>query len=219
MGLTGHAITREHTYGGSALCGWFRRYAQRNRSGEPLRLSPSDRGHPVLRRRVHPLHVRLRGRSYSGQALVDKYALDAAPTALFTKANIPVYFVSTPISRGQAAQGDVGNTPLGVMFSKLPSRYPHNPLVRFINAAAAVELNGHYTDTLPCERGEVCTGHWPDGTPTGRRASGRRHPFLPGQGGHGQRCDQLPGGDARSAALRPGHRRPDRTGLSQLADA
>jgi hypothetical protein len=107
------------------------------------------------------------GVSLSGQALVNKYAADSATAiAMFTAAKIPVYFVTTPISRREAAQGNVGNTPLGVMFSKLPKLFHANPLVRFADAAAAVELHGHYTDTLPCEKGETCTGHWPDGTPT-----------------------------------------------------
>ena len=77
-----------------------------------------------------------------------------------------MYFVSTPISRVQAAAGAVGNTPLGVMYSQLPARYPAFGLVRFIDGAAAVEWHGHYTDTLPCLPWETCTGHWPDGTPT-----------------------------------------------------
>jgi hypothetical protein len=107
------------------------------------------------------------GVAYSDQALVNKYAADSATAiALFTAAKIPVYFVTTPISRGQAAQGAVGNTALGVMYSKLPQLFRSNPLVRFADAATAVEWHGHYTDTLPCQKGETCTGHWADGTPT-----------------------------------------------------
>jgi hypothetical protein len=39
-------------------------------------------------------------------------------------------------------------------------------MVRFIDAAQAVEWHGHYTDTMPCAPFEHCTGRWPDGQPS-----------------------------------------------------
>lgn len=167
VGLTGHGVAREHTYGGTALCDWFPDMRSEIDPSNPRGFHPQVAVIQFSGDAFTPCMHDANGIAYSGQALVDKYAVDAAATiSLFTGAKIPVYFVSTPISRGQAAQGAVGNTALGVMFSKLPARYPRNRLVRYVDGAAAVEWHGHYTDTLPCERGETCTGHWPDGTPT-----------------------------------------------------
>ncbi len=96
------------------------------------------------------------GRSLTGQALLDKYAADAAKViALFTRARVPVYFVSTPLTRAEAAKGYVGMNPLSRLFSRLPAKNP-GWIVRFINAGAAVLNNGHYTDTLPCLYFEKC---------------------------------------------------------------
>ena len=101
----------------------------------------------------------------AGQAILDKYATDTATAiALATRAHVPIYFVSPPIFREDAAKY-VDTTPLGDLYSSLPSKFPGG-LVRYIDAAAAVEWHGHYTDTLPCLPWEHCTGRWPDGTKT-----------------------------------------------------
>ncbi len=101
----------------------------------------------------------------SGQALINKYAADARTViAIAGAVHVPVYFASTPIFK-QDASLYVGDTPLGVMYSTLPAAFPGG-MVRFIDAAQSVEWQGHYTDTMPCQRFEHCTGRWPDGTPT-----------------------------------------------------
>ena len=105
------------------------------------------------------------GAELTGAAMINKYRSDAAAAiAIFAKAHVPVYFASVPISRADAAAGVVGNTGLGKMYATLPGLHPFK--ARFIDAAQAVERRGRYTDTLPCEKGETCTGHWPDGTAT-----------------------------------------------------
>ena len=167
VGLTGHGTALEHTYGGTALCDWFPDMRSEINPANPEGFHPQIAVIQFSGDAFTPCMKDANGVAYSDQALVNKYAADSATAiSMFTSAKIPVYFVSTPISRGQAAQGAVGNTAIGVMFSKLPSLYRSNPLVRFSDAAAAVEWHGHYTDTLPCQRGETCTGHWADGTPT-----------------------------------------------------
>jgi hypothetical protein len=167
LGLTGRAVAREHTFGGSALCDWFPDMRSEIDASNPAGFHPQVAVIQFSGDAFTPCMHDANGAAYSGQALVDKYAADSATAiSVFTSAKIPVYFVSTPISRGQAAQGAVGNTAIGVMFSKLPALFRSNPLVRFVDGAAAVEWHGHYTDTLPCQSGETCTGHWADGTPT-----------------------------------------------------
>jgi hypothetical protein len=166
-GLTGHAVVREHTFGGTALCDWFPDMRSEIDPSNPNGFHPQIAVIQFSGNAFTPCMRDAAGVAYSGQELVNKYAADSATAiAMFTPAKIPVYFVTTPISRSQAAQGYVGNTPLGVMFSKLPTLFRSNRLVRFADAAAAVEWHGHYTDTLPCMKGETCTGHWADGTPT-----------------------------------------------------
>ncbi len=166
IGLTGHGVAREHAFGGSALCDWFPDMRSEIDPSNPNGFHPQIAVIQFSGDAFTPCMHDANGVALEGQALINKYEADSATAiAMFTSAKIPVYFVSTPISRGQAAQGYTAN-PLEPMFSKLPVLYKNNPLVRFANAATAVELNGHYTDTLPCEKGETCTGHWPDGTPT-----------------------------------------------------
>lgn len=165
--MTGHGVAAEHTFGGTALCDWFPDMRTETDPSNPAGFHPQIAVIQFSGDAFTPCMKAGNGVALSDQALVNKYAADSAVAiSIFTSHNIPVYFVSTPISRGQAAQGAVGNTALGVMFSKLPALFHSNPLVHFADGAAAVELNGHYTDTLPCQKGETCTGHWPDGTPT-----------------------------------------------------
>ena len=205
LGLGGKVTPRLHTYPGSALCDWFPDM-RKELSANPTAFHPQAVLIQFSGDAFTPCMHNSKGVAYSGQALVNKYASDAAYVIrLFTSRHIPVYFISTPISRGQAAQGDVGNTPMGVMFSKLPARYPKNHLVRFINAAAAVEWHGHYTNTLPCLPWEKCTGRWPDGTRTVvvRQADGAhfcpvKEVPIPGGGGL-LRCPVYMGGAARYA--------------------
>jgi hypothetical protein len=165
-GLTGHAIARQHTFGGSALCDWFPDMRSELDPSNPNGFHPQIAVIQFSGDAFTPCMRDANGVAFSGQAIIDKYAADSASAiALFTAAKVPVYFVTTPISRGQAAQGYASN-PLEPMFRKLPTLYRTNPLVRFADAAAAVEWHGRYTDTLPCEKGETCTGHWADGTAT-----------------------------------------------------
>lgn len=201
LGLSGKATSRIHTFPGTALCDWFP--DMRSELTSPAGYHPQAVVIQFNGDAFTPCMKQANGVPYSGQGLINKYASDAAYViALFTRAHIPVYFVSTPIGRAQSTQY-VGNTPLGVMFSQLPGRFPAGGLVRFINGAAAVEWNGHYTDTLPCLPWETCTGHWPDGTRTVvvREADGVH--FCPVKevpaGGGFTKCPVYMGGAARYA--------------------
>ncbi len=167
IGLSGKATGRTHTYGGTALCDWIPDIRNELNAANPAAFHPQAAVIQFFGAAFTPCMRDRNGVAYRGQALIDKYAADAAYViGLFTRAGIPVYFVSTPISRAEAALGYVGNTPMGAMFSRLPVRYPARGLVRFADAAAAVEWHGHYSQTLPCLNWETCTGRWPDGTRT-----------------------------------------------------
>jgi hypothetical protein len=166
IGASGKATGRTHTFPGTSLCDWI--------SDIRAELNPANHSgfHPqaaVIEFNEFAFSKCVRnsqGVPLSGQALLNKYAADSAQViGMFTRARVPVYFVSTPITRAEANQGDVGLDPLSRMFSQLPAKYPGG-IVRFIDAGAAVLLNGHYTVTLPCLYFEKCTGRWANGTRT-----------------------------------------------------
>jgi hypothetical protein len=166
LGLSKHGVGANHTFPGTAICDWL---GDMRREVDP---SNPNGFHPQAAVLVFSgisytgcMRDR-RGAELTGTALIDKYRSDAATAiAIFAKAHVPVYFASVPISRDNAAAGMVGNTPLGKMYATLPKLYPGGT-ARFVDAAQAVEWHGRYSDTLPCQKGETCTGHWPDGTPT-----------------------------------------------------
>ncbi len=208
LDATGKAITTTHTFGGTAMCDWFSDMTNEINPANPSGFHPQVAIIQFSGDAFTPCMKDANGVAYSGQALVNKYAADSATAiALFSKAGIPVFFVSTPISRGQAAQGAVGNTPFGFMFATLPARFPAGHLVQFIDAAQAVEWQGHYSDTLPCQAGETCTGTWPDGTKTVvvREADGTHFcpvKEVPVDGGPSTTCPvPMPGAERYARAI------------------
>lgn len=179
LGLSHKATGQTHTFPGTALCDWLpdmkRELDPANKAGFHPQAAVIEFSGVAYTKCMR----NSAGVPYTGQALINKYAADSAKAiALFAKARVPVYFASVPITRAESAQGYVGDTPLGKMYSRLPAEHPGG-IARFIDAALAVEWHGHYTATLPCAAGETCTGRWPDGTKTVvvREADGRH--FCP----------------------------------------
>jgi hypothetical protein len=167
LGESHKVISRLHTFGGSALCDWFQDMRNELNPANPDAFHPQVAVIQFSGDAFTPCMHDANGVAYSGQALVNKYALDSGLViALFGKAKIPVYFVSTPVSAGQARQGYVGLLPIDAMFSTLPARYPAGHIARYIDGASPLEWHGRYSATLPCLPWETCTGHWPDGTKT-----------------------------------------------------
>jgi hypothetical protein len=208
LGITRRAVSQTHVFGGTAMCDWLTDMRNEinpaNRSGfHPQVAVVQFSGNSFTSCMQDRHHVPL-----SGQALISKYAADSvAVIAMFSKAKIPVYFASSPISRPYASQY-VDDTPLGVMYSKLPAAYPAQGLVRFIDAAQAVEWHGHYTDTLPVAVWEKPTGRWADGTKTVvvRQADGTHFCPVPEPAVKGvvPTCPVYSGGAARFALAMTG---------------
>ncbi len=165
LGYSGKVDTKDSVFAATAICNWLptigREEDSRNASGyHPNAIVMIFSGVAL-----YPCMKGANGVALSGQALIDKYESDARIAIMFAaRSHIPIYFVSTPISKADADKY-VGDTPLGQMFANLAKEIPGG-FVRFIDAAQAVEWRGHYTDTLPCAAFEHCTGRWPDGTPT-----------------------------------------------------
>ena len=165
LGISGKATSRTHVFPGTALCDWLPDIRRELDPANPAGFHPQAVVLEFIGVPWFQCMRDARGVSLSGQALIDKVASDSAVAiGIASRARVPVYFASAPIFRGDAGRY-VGDTPLGVMYSRLPARFPGG-LIRFIDAALSVEWRGHYTDTLPCLPFEHCTGHWPDGTPT-----------------------------------------------------
>jgi len=178
LAATGKVTSRARVFPATSLCDWLpeirRELDPANRAGfHPQAVVLEFTGVALF-----PCMKDAHGVPLEGQALIDKYVADAGIAIdLAIRAHVPIYFVSPPIYREDAAKY-VGTTPLGDMYSTLPARYP-GERVRYIDAAESVEWHGHYTDTLPCQPFEHCTGRWPDGTKTVvvREADGRH--FCP----------------------------------------
>jgi hypothetical protein len=166
IAASGRAVAREHTFPGSALCDWLSDMRSETDPANPSGFHPDAAVLSFSGTAFTPCMKTPAGIAYSGSGLVDKYARDTAEAiAIFTAARIPVYVASSPLSRSQS-ELYTGLTPIGRMYAQLPSKYRTNPLVHYIDAATPLELHGKFSFTLPCQKGETCTGTWPDGTKT-----------------------------------------------------
>jgi hypothetical protein len=154
-----------HAYGATAMCDWFTDMWNETNPANPFGFHPQV----VILQFFGDAFTKCmqqNGVSLSGQALVNKYSADSRyAIGIFTKRGIPVYFMSTPLSIYQS-KVYTGLSPLGQMFKQLPTRFPARNLVRYIDGATPLELNGKFTFTLPCLPWETCTGHWANGTKT-----------------------------------------------------
>ena len=165
MNLSHKAAVHVHAYGATALCDWFTDMRNESNPQNPAGWHPQvviiqffgDSFTTCMQKN---------GVSLQGQALVNKYAADAKyAISIFAARHVPVYFMSTPLSIYQS-KDYTGLSPMGQMFAHLPARYPTGDLVRYIDGATPLELNGKFTYTLPCLPWETCTGHWTNGTKT-----------------------------------------------------
>jgi hypothetical protein len=156
IGASGKAVGRTHTFPGTSLCDWIPDISNELNPANPTGFHPQAAVIEFSDFAYTPCMRGSNGAPLSGQALLNKYATDSSQAiAAFTRARVPVYFVSAPISRAEANQGVIGMDPLSRIFSQLPAKNPGG-MVRFINAGAAVLANGHYTVTLPCLSFEQC---------------------------------------------------------------
>jgi hypothetical protein len=196
-----HATVKTRVFGGTAPCDWLPDFK--------AELNPANRSgfHPqvaVLQFVGNAWTPCMQNGtvSLSGDQLIAKYRGDLLTAIGVAKAaHATVYIASSPILGFQAKQY-TGQTPLGTMYSNLAAAYPGT--VRFLDGATPLEWHGKYTATLPCNAGEKCTGHWPDGTPTVvvRQSDGIHFCPVPVQVVRGvpALCPVYSGGAARYAA-------------------
>jgi hypothetical protein len=99
VGVNGKAVGRTHAFGGAALCDWFADMRAETDPANPAAFHPQAVVIQFSGDAFTPCMKDANGRPLSGQAVINKYASDAAKViAYFTSRHTPVYFVSTPIS-------------------------------------------------------------------------------------------------------------------------
>ena len=166
FGAGGKATAAVHAFGGTSICDWLPDMRKELNPANPAAFHPQvavlefngDSGTPCMSDLV--------GNMLLGQDLVRKYLADsAAAIDLFTRANVPVYFVTNPLDSVKS-QRFVNFDQIGQLFSQMPKLHPAGGFVRWIDAASPLEDHGRFTYTLPCEPWETCTGVAPDGTRT-----------------------------------------------------
>lgn len=166
FGVGGKATAIVHAFGGTSICDWFPDMQKELNPADPTAFHPQvavlefngDSGTPCM--------SDLAGSKLLGQDLVQKYLADStAAIDLFTRAKVPVYFVTNPLDSVKS-QRFINFDQIGQLFSQMPKLHPAGGLVRWIDAASPLEDHGHFTYTLPCQPWETCTGAAPDGSRT-----------------------------------------------------
>jgi hypothetical protein len=200
------ATPRAHVFAGTALCDWLNDMREEVDPANPNGFHPHAAVLSFTGDNFTPCMKKADGTPLEGAELVSKYLQDAMEAVrIFTAAKVDVYVASAPLSQGQSKLY-TGLTPLYATFKSLPQRFPGNPYVHYLDAATPLQWKGKFTFTLPCEKGEVCTGRWPDGTPTVvvRQADGTH--FCPvaetvHQDGSRTCPTDMPGGERFAAVL------------------
>ena len=166
LDLSRKANVEVHAYGATALCDWFSDMYSETNPQNPAGFHPQVAIIQFAGDAFTKCMQQSSGTAYSGQALVNKYSADSRyAIGIFAARGIPVYFMSTPLTTYQS-KFYTGLSPIGQMLRQLPQRFPDRNLVRYLDGATPLELNGKFTYTLPCLPWETCTGHWADGTKT-----------------------------------------------------
>jgi hypothetical protein len=138
------------TYGGTAICDWF------DEMQADAALAP---GAVVLEFSGNALTSCMQdadGRGLTDAAYWVHYRADAENAiAIFASTNTRVFLAGAPVSQRQQLTGDFHGGLVNGMYVDIAT---HHPEVEYVDAGAAVLDHGQWTHTLPCLRGEPCTG-------------------------------------------------------------
>jgi len=160
----------ERTFGGTAICDWLTAMAD-----DAATLGPGAVVVEFSGNNFTPCMHDDTGRPLTGDALVERYAADAAAVvATFAPHGTQVIFAGAPTARGDSDSG-------GSIISRLNERYAllarSSDDVRYVDAGASVLVDGSWTATLPCLEWEPCGA---DGTNVVRSPDGLH--FCPASG-------------------------------------
>lgn len=171
----GDVVTR--TFGGTAICDWLDQMRRDQQQMHPDAVVVEFSGNAFTACMKDGA-----GTPLTGDALVEKYFGDAlAVLEIFGRDATPVYFVSAPISRRAEQTHDPQVVRLNASYASIAASHSS---ARFIDAGAAVEDHGRWTNALPCLPQEPCEGGvGPSGQPVNVvRAPDGIH-FCPGAPG------------------------------------
>ena len=165
----GRALVDTDVFGGTALCDWLPGLPAELRRFKPDVAVLEFVGNEFTRCTKDPRT----GRPLGQEALVALYARDAATAAgLFRDAGTTIYWATTPPPRwGSPTSAMVGEAAVAASGAVAPTRR--------IDAAAAVEKDGSYTDYLPCLPTEPCPPIGPGGPGLARVRSPDGTHFCP----------------------------------------
>jgi len=162
----------ERTFGGTAICDWLAAMADDAATLRPGAVVVEFSGNNFT-----PCMHDDAGQPLTGDALVERYAADAAAVvATFAPHDTQVIFAGAPVARPADPSTD-GDS----IISRLNERYAlvahSSDAVRYVDAGASVLAGGSWTATLPCLTGEPCGA---DGTNVVRAPDGLH--FCPASG-------------------------------------
>jgi hypothetical protein len=133
---------------GSATCDWFENARRDQKKVDPDVVVISFSGNALSPCMKHPDGTALSNREY-----VDKYRADTERVLRTFGDDVPVYLVGAPIS-------GVGDDRVYRLYERLARDHPN---WHFVDGGKYVTPHHEYAQTLPCLRGEPCTGPVVDG--------------------------------------------------------
>jgi hypothetical protein len=144
------------TYGGTAPCDWFGRMRQIESQYHPEAVQLSFSG--------NDLTPCMKGYKRYTKAYYDKYRADTLTAiSIFAAGKSHVYLIGAPITKQQQSVPEWQR--LNRVYAEIARADPAH--VTYVDAGRAVEGPGSsFTETLPCLKGEPCTGPTVDGVPS-----------------------------------------------------
>jgi hypothetical protein len=161
------------TFGGTATCDWFKRMRQVESQYHPKAIELEFSG--------NNLTPCMKGYELYTEAYYDKYRADTLTAiSIFAAGRTHVYLIGAPVTKKQ--QSVTTWQMLNTMYATLARADPTR--VTYVNAGLAVEgPGGTFASTLPCLKGQPCTGPTVNGTPSNIVRSSDGTHFCPAQQG------------------------------------
>lgn len=182
------------TFGGTAICDWFDRMRQVEASYHPQAVELEFSG--------NNLTPCMKGYELYTAAYYAKYRQDTLSAInILVAGGSHVYLIGAPITKKQESVPNWQS--LNLQYAAIAAANPQH--VTYINAGSAVEGPGStFTETLPCQMGQPCTGPTVDGVPSNVVRSTDGTHFCPTKEGdvHGvvDRCAVYSSGAYRFAS-------------------
>jgi hypothetical protein len=162
------------TFGGTATCDWLGRMREVESEYHPKEVQLSFSG--------NNLTPCMKGYELYTKAYYDKYRADTLTAiGIFNSGRTHVYLIGAPITQQQ--QSVPNWQMLNMVYAEIAQADPAR--VTYVDAGRSVEgPDGTFAQTLPCLKGESCTGPTVDGTPSNIVRSSDGIHFCPSKEGN-----------------------------------